>query len=94
VDTILPGSEDVFKNGIAGRLRLFTQEAAMTTPSGDKPDRINLNDKAACESWAHKLNVTHEKLREAVGTVGDDAREVEKHLKRLTEKTQGGRGTA
>ena len=66
----------------------------MNPKSGDKPDRIDLNDKAACESWAHKLNVTHEKLREAVGRVGGDPREVEKHLKGLTEKTQGGRGTA
>ena len=66
----------------------------MANSSSDKPDRIDLNDKAACESWAHKLNVTHEKLREAVGKVGDDPREVEKHLKELTEKTQGGRGTA
>ena len=45
-------------------------------------------------SWAHKLNVTHEKLREAVGRVGDDPREVEKDLKGLSEKTQGGHGTA
>jgi hypothetical protein len=66
----------------------------MTTPTSDKPDRIDLNDKAACEGWAHKLNVTHEKLREAVGTVGNDSRDVERHLKDLSEKTQGGRGTA
>jgi hypothetical protein len=66
----------------------------MTRAAGDKPDRIDLNDKAACESWVHKLNVTHEKLREAVGAVGDDPREVEEHLKRTTEQQQGGRGTA
>ena len=37
----------------------------MANPSSETRDRIDLNDKAACESWAHKLNVTHEKLREA-----------------------------
>lgn len=63
----------------------------MTPPSGDKPDRIDLNDKAACESWVHKLNITHEKLREAVGAVGDDPRAVEKHVKQPSEKQQEGR---
>jgi len=56
-------------------------------------ERIDVNDKAACESWAHKLNVTHEKLREAVGAVGDDPRNVEDHLRKSSEKQQGGRGT-
>ena len=65
----------------------------MTRAAGNKPDRIDLNDKAACESWVHQLNVTHEKLREAVGAVGDDARAVEKHLKETADKQQGGRGT-
>ncbi|MDB5750995.1 MAG: hypothetical protein JWP65_1416 [Ramlibacter sp.] len=49
----------------------------------DKPtdQNIDLNDKAACERWVHKLNVTHEQLREAVGSVGANATEVEMHLK-------------
>jgi uncharacterized protein DUF3606 len=64
----------------------------MGTPS-DKPDRIDLNDKAACESWVRKLNVTHEKLREVVGAVGDDPKQVEKHLKEIAKKHKGGRGT-
>jgi hypothetical protein len=63
----------------------------MNTPSG-KPDRIDLNDKAACESWVRKLNVTHEKLREVVGAVGDDPKQVEKHLKENAEKHKDGRG--
>lgn len=63
----------------------------MNTPD-QNPDRIDVNDKAACESWAHRLNVTHEKLREAVGAVGDDARKVEKHLRELSEKQRDGRG--
>ena len=65
----------------------------MSTSTGNKPERIDVNDKAACESWAHRLNVTHEKLREAVGAVGDDAKAVEKHLKELSEKQKGGGGT-
>lgn len=64
----------------------------MSTPA-DKPDRIDVNDKAACESWVRKLNVTHEKLREAVGAVGDDPKEVEKHLKEIAEKYKDGGGT-
>lgn len=66
----------------------------MSTPSDQKPDRIDVNDKAACESWAHRLNVTHEKLREAVGAVGDDPRQVERHLRELTKQQKDGRGTA
>jgi hypothetical protein len=64
----------------------------MSKPS-DNPDRIDLNDTAACESWVHKLNVTHEKLREVVGAVGDDPKQVEKHLKEIAKKQKDGRGT-
>lgn len=39
----------------------------MNNPSTENRDRIDLNDKAACESWVKKLNITHEKLHEAVG---------------------------
>lgn len=53
----------------------------MTEGSRDKPDRIDLNDKARCEQWVRKLNITHEQLREAVGAVGDNASDVEMHLK-------------
>lgn len=65
----------------------------MSTPSRDQTERIDINDKAACESWVHRLNVTHEKLREAVGAVGDDPREVEKHLKDLGKEQKDGRGS-
>jgi len=64
----------------------------MSTPCDRNPGRIDVNDKAACESWAHRLNVTHEKLRQAVGAVGDDPRKVEKHLRDLSEKQGDGRG--
>ncbi|TWO71722.1 DUF3606 domain-containing protein [Caenimonas sedimenti] len=53
----------------------------MAQPSQDQPDRIDTNDKAKCESWARKLNVTQEQLREAIGAVGDNASDVELHLK-------------
>lgn len=64
-----------------------------TRSTSDKPGRIDVNDKAACEAWVRKLNVTHEKLHEAVGAVGDDPKKVEKHLKELAEKHKDGRGT-
>lgn len=50
-------------------------------PNRDKADRIDLNDKAACERWVKKLNVTHQQMREAVQAVGDRAGDVEMHLK-------------
>lgn len=66
----------------------------MNKPSLESPDRIDLNDKVACESWVRKLNITHEKLREAVGAVGDDPRQVEKHLRETSDKQQReGRGS-
>lgn len=49
--------------------------------NNDTTDRIDLNDKAKCEQWVRKLNITHEQLREAVGTVGPNASDVEMHLK-------------
>jgi hypothetical protein len=57
----------------------------------DKPDRIDLNDKAKCEQWVKKLNVTHEQLREAVGSVGDSASDVEMHLKGVRSTTNDDR---
>jgi len=44
-------------------------------------DRIDLNDRAACERWVKKLNITHEQMREAVQAVGDNPSDVEAHLK-------------
>ena len=63
----------------------------MAEPKSNSPDRIDVNDKAACESWAHKLNVTHEMLREAVGEVGDNASDVEQHLKGVRSTTNDDR---
>ena len=66
----------------------------MNNPSAGNRDRIDLNDKAACETWVKRLNITHEKLHEAVDAVGDDPQAVEKHLRENTDKQQReGRGT-
>jgi hypothetical protein len=53
----------------------------MNEGKSNTPDRIDLNDKAKCEQWVRKLNITQEQLREAVGAVGDNASDVEMHLK-------------
>jgi len=53
----------------------------MNEGNRDKPERIDLNDKARCEQWVRELNITHQQLREAVAAVGDNASDVEMHLK-------------
>ena len=53
----------------------------MTTQSGVEPDRIDMNDPAACAQWAKKLDTTEQQLRDAVDAVGDRAADVEMHLK-------------
>lgn len=52
----------------------------MTQP-GVQPDRIDVNDPAACASWVKKLDSTEDQLRDAVAKVGDKAADVEMHLK-------------
>lgn len=53
----------------------------MMTQPGVEPDRIDINDTAACAQWAQKLDVTAEQVRAAVATVGDIAADVEMYLK-------------
>lgn len=65
----------------------------MNTRQTGQPDRIDLNDKAKCETWVRKLNTSHEDLRKAVGAVGDDPKAVEEHLRELAKNQQGGRGS-
>lgn len=48
---------------------------------GVEPDRINIDNTAAADEWAKKLNVSHDQLREAVAAVGDKASDIEMHLK-------------
>ena len=52
----------------------------MTQP-GVEPERITMNNLDNCAQWAKKLNVTDEQLREAIQVVGDQATDVEMHLK-------------
>ena len=53
----------------------------MTTQPGEEPDRIDMNDPAACAQWAKKLDATQAQLRDAVAAVGNIAADVEMHLK-------------
>jgi Protein of unknown function (DUF3606) len=53
----------------------------MNTQPGTRPDRIDLNDPAACAQWAKKLDASEDQLRDAVAAVGDKAGDVEMHLK-------------
>ena len=53
----------------------------MTSQPGEEPDRIDMNDPAACAQWARKLDATQAQLRDAVAAVGNIAADVEMHLK-------------
>lgn len=57
------------------------QEIDMSTQPGIEPDRIDVNDEAACEHWTKKLDTTKMQLHDAVAAVGDKATDVEMHLK-------------
>ena len=74
-----------YRPGRAGALAwLFVdnlQESAMSIPPGIQPDRIDVNDAAACEQWAKKLDTTKMQLHDAVVAVGDKAADVEMYLK-------------
>ncbi len=48
---------------------------------GQDRTRISLSEDYEVRDWAAKFGVTPEQLREAVGQVGDQADEVERHLK-------------
>ena len=53
----------------------------MTSQPGIEPDRIDVNDEAACKQWAQKLDTTKMQLLDAVTAVGNRATDVEMHLK-------------
>ncbi|MDB5958555.1 DUF3606 domain-containing protein [Ramlibacter sp.] len=65
----------------------------MSEPSqaGVRPDRIDLDDPQAAAAWARRLDVTPEQLREAVAAVGDQAADVEMHLKGARSTTNSDR---
>jgi hypothetical protein len=48
---------------------------------GQDRKRINLNEDYEVRDWAKKFGVTPEQLRQAVTTVGNQAEDVERHLK-------------
>lgn len=58
---------------------------------GVEPDRIDVNDPAACGRWARKLDASEEQLRQAVAEVGDKAADVEMHLKGARSTTNSDR---
>ncbi|MES2980383.1 MAG: DUF3606 domain-containing protein [Pseudomonadota bacterium] len=53
----------------------------MNPHPGEEPDRIDIDNPAALDQWAHKLDASHEQIRQAVQTVGSQAADVEMHLK-------------
>jgi hypothetical protein len=59
-----------------------TGESSMSSQQpGVQPERIDLSDEQAMAHWAEKLDATPEQIREAVDAVGDQAADVEMHLK-------------
>jgi predicted nucleotidyltransferase len=53
------------------------------TKTGKADDsRINVNESYELQYWSQKLNVTREKLKEAVEAVGPSAEKVTEYLKR------------
>ncbi|MDB5931134.1 MAG: hypothetical protein JWR60_2841 [Polaromonas sp.] len=63
----------------------------MTTQPGVQPDRIDVNDTQSLSQWARKLDVTESQLQEAVAEVGDQAADVEMHLKGSRSSTNSDR---
>lgn len=63
----------------------------MSSQAGAQPDRIDLQDPASVARWTKELDVTLEQLREAVQAVGDEASDVEMHLKGARSTTNSDR---
>ncbi|RZL96386.1 MAG: DUF3606 domain-containing protein [Variovorax sp.] len=53
----------------------------MLQPEGPEPDRVDISSRESLDTWARKLQVSHDQLREAVRAVGSLAADVEMHLK-------------
>ena len=74
-----------YRRGKAYALALFhifnLQKIDMSTQPGIEPDRIDVNDEAACEHWARKLDTTKMQLHDAVAAVGNKATDIEMYLK-------------
>ncbi|MEP7085525.1 MAG: DUF3606 domain-containing protein [Betaproteobacteria bacterium] len=52
-----------------------------TETGGQDSMRINVHEDHALRDWAKKFDATPEQIREAVEAVGDQAADVEMHLK-------------
>ncbi|RCW75835.1 DUF3606 domain-containing protein [Pseudorhodoferax soli] len=50
-------------------------------PNATGPERIDVGSDEALRTWAKRLDVSAEQIREAVAKVGDRASDVELHLK-------------
>ena len=62
-----------------------------TADAGVTPDRIDPASESDLQTWAKKLDVTPEQLKEAVQAVGDRATDVEMHLKGTRSTTNSDR---
>ncbi|RZL09604.1 MAG: DUF3606 domain-containing protein [Rubrivivax sp.] len=51
------------------------------TTSPDSNNRIDIGSDESLQTWARKFDATPEQIREAVDAVGDQAPDVELHLK-------------
>ena len=52
-----------------------------TSTTADAQTRIDVKQESGLEGWAKKFDVTADQIREAVEAVGDQAADVEMHLK-------------
>ena len=50
-------------------------------PTATGPERIDVGSDEALRTWAKRLDVSADQIREAVAKVGDRASDVELHLK-------------
>ena len=64
---------------------------SMSQPQDAVTDRIDVNDAAACEQWAKRLDATREEIQEAVRAVGANPSDVEAHLKGTRSSTNSDR---
>jgi hypothetical protein len=52
-----------------------------TQSGGQDRTKINVNEDYELRDWSHRLGVTPERLKEAVKSVGPQAKDVEQHLR-------------
>jgi hypothetical protein len=63
----------------------------MPSQPGTQPERIDVADGQSLAHWAKKLDTTEQQLRAAVEAVGDQAADVEMHLKGVRSTTNDDR---